>query len=192
MILVPRLLSARRSSAALVLAALTFVMGLSVGASVGPVTASRSDPVAAPVTPVVPAEPIPTWRAAHSAEVLRVLDGDTFEARVHLWPGLNITTRVRLRGIDAPELNARCMDERIKAEAARDALRAMLDRGEVGIMRVSLDKYGGRVLADASAFSIPDVAASLLNTGHVRRYSGARRETWCLKPRGRLDSSASR
>ena len=179
MILVSRLLSARWSSAPLVLAALTFVMGLSVGASVGPVTASRSDPVAAPVTPVVPAEPIPTWRAAHSAEVLRVLDGDTFEARVHLWPGLNITTRVRLRGIDAPELNARCMDERIKAEAARDALRAMLDRGEVGIMRVSLDKYGGRVLADASAFSIPDVAASLLNTGHVRRYSGARRETWC-------------
>ena len=86
---------------------------------------------------------------------------------------------MRLRGIDAPELNARCMEERIKAEAARDALKAMLDRGEVGIMRVSLDKYGGRVLADASAYAIPDVAASLLNAGHVRRYNGARRETWC-------------
>ena len=108
-----------------------------------------------------------------------MLDGDTFEARVHLWPGLNITTRVRLRGIDAPELNARCMEERIKAEAARDALKMMLDRGEVGIIRVSLDKYGGRVLADASAYAIPDVAASLLNAGYVRRYNGAGRETWC-------------
>ena len=26
---------------------------------------------------------------AHPAEVLRVIDGDTFEARVHLWPGLD-------------------------------------------------------------------------------------------------------
>ncbi|MET0670876.1 MAG: nuclease [Xanthobacteraceae bacterium] len=137
------------SNTALVLAALTFALGLGVGSSVAPVTASRSDPVAAPPLPGVPTEPISTLRAAHSAEVLRVLDGDTFEARVHLWPGLNVTTRVRLRGIDAPELNARCMDERIKAEAARDALRSMLDRGEVGIMRVALDKYGGRVLADA-------------------------------------------
>ena len=137
------------------LAALTFVLGLGIGASIGPVTASRNELAAAPPTPAAPAEPVSTLRAAHPAEVLRVLDGDTFEARVHLWPGLNITTRVRLRGIDAPELNARCMEERIKAEAARDALKMMLDRGEVGIIRVSLDKYGGRVLADASAYAIP-------------------------------------
>ncbi len=50
-------------------------------------------------------------------------------------------------------------------------------------MRVSLDKYGGRVLADASTYATPDVAASLLNAGHVRRYGGARRESWCLKSR---------
>ena len=81
----------------------------------------------------------------HPAEVLRVIDGDTFEARVHLWPGLDITTRVRLRGVDAPELKARCAEERVKAEAARDALRTILDQGEVGISRVTLDKYGGRV-----------------------------------------------
>jgi endonuclease YncB( thermonuclease family) len=179
MILSPRLLSASLSNAALLLAALTFVLGLGVGASIGPVTASRSDLIAAPATPVVPAEPIPTLRAAHPSEVLRVLDGDTFYARVHLWPGLNITTRVRLRGIDAPEMNAHCIEERIKAEAARAALKAMLDRGEVGIIRVSLDKYGGRVLADASAYATSDVAASLLSAGYLRRYNGARRETWC-------------
>jgi endonuclease YncB( thermonuclease family) len=111
--------------------------------------------------------------------VLRVLDGDTFEARVHLWPGLDVTTRARLRGIDAPELKARDMEKRIRAEAARDALRAMLAQGEVGIMRVALDKYGGRVLADTSTLTVPDVAASLLNAGHVRRNDGARRESWC-------------
>ena len=117
---------------------------------------------------------------AHPAEVLRVLDGDTFEARVHLWPGLEVTTRVRLRGIDAPELKARCGEERAKAEAARDALRILLDQGDVGISSVTLDKYGGRVLADASTRATPDVSSALLGAGAVRRYSGGQRQGWCL------------
>ena len=45
------------------------------------------------------------------AEALRVLDGDTFEARVRVWPGFDVTTRVRLRGIDAPEMRARCRED---------------------------------------------------------------------------------
>ena len=28
----------------------------------------------------------------HTADVLRVNDGDTFEARVHIWPGMQVTT----------------------------------------------------------------------------------------------------
>ena len=49
------------------------------------------------------------WRRAgdlnvrHKVDVVRTIDGDTFEARVLLWPGLEMTTHVRLRGIDAPE-----------------------------------------------------------------------------------------
>ena len=87
--------------------------------------------------------------------MLRVIDGDTFEARVRVWPGMDITTRVRLRGIDAPELRARCDDERVKALAARDALARLLAEGEVGISRVGQDKYGGRVDADVSTARTP-------------------------------------
>ena len=108
-----------------------------------------------------------------------MLDGDTFEARVNLWPGLEITTRVRLRGIDAPEMKARCGEERAKAEAAREALRNLLDQGDVGISRVTLDKYGGRVVADASTRATADISAALLGAGLVRRYSGGRRDGWC-------------
>ena len=118
-------------------------------------------------------------RMVHPAEVVRVVDGDTFEARVHLWPGLDITTRVRLRGIDAPEFKARCTEERIKAEAARDALRAILDQGEVGISGVGLDKYGGRVLAEASTSRTRDVSTALLDAGVAHRYSGGHRDGWC-------------
>ena len=181
-----RLLSASQTSPAVLLAAVTFALGLGVGATIGPVTASRNGDDTPLLATVAPAATVPvrspesvTSRMAHSAEVLRVLDGDTFEARVHLWPGLDVTTRVRLRGIDAPEMKARCGDERSKAEAARDALRAILDQGEVAISRVTLDKYGGRVVADASTHATPDVSAAMLSAGLVRAYSGGRRDSWC-------------
>jgi endonuclease YncB( thermonuclease family) len=53
-------------------------------------------------------------RFGYSAEVVHVIDGDTFEARVAVWPGIEIKTKVRLRGIDAPELHARCDDEWVR------------------------------------------------------------------------------
>ena len=73
-----------------------------------------------------------------------MIDGDTFDARVRVWPGTDITTRVRLRDIDAAEFKARCAEERRLAQDAYDALSAMLADGGVTITRVSFDKYGGR------------------------------------------------
>jgi endonuclease YncB( thermonuclease family) len=118
-------------------------------------------------------------RGAYAADVLGVVDGDTFEARVRLWPGLDVTTKVRLRGIDTPELKARCAEERVKAEAARNALERMLSEGEVVIGSVGLDKYGGRVVAEAATRDTGDVGAALLASGLARPYGGGRRESWC-------------
>jgi endonuclease YncB( thermonuclease family) len=160
----------------LLLAAATFAAGLTAGALIAPVGASRSsDQVAAIET----RQPPPALRSGHPAEVVRVIDGDTFEARVRVWPGMDITTRVRLRGIDAPELHARCDDERVKALAARNALARLLAEGSVGISRVGQDKYGGRVDADVSTARTPNVSEALFDGGFARRYSGGRRESWC-------------
>jgi micrococcal nuclease len=152
----------------LLLAAACFAAGLSAGAFVAPVGANLSADTAPP-----PPVQIAALRAGHPAEVTRVLDGDTFEARVRIWPGMDITTRVRLRGIDAPEMQARCDGERSKALAARDALAKYLSEGGVGISRI------GRVDADVSTARTPDVSAALLARGLARRYDGGRRESWC-------------
>jgi endonuclease YncB( thermonuclease family) len=115
----------------------------------------------------------------HPAEVLRVNDGDTFEARVHVWPGMQVTTKVRLRGIDAAEFRAQCAEEVRLAAAARDALARMLAEGGVTIGRIDFDKYGGRVVANAATRSTPDISDALLKTGLVRAYDGGRRDGWC-------------
>jgi endonuclease YncB( thermonuclease family) len=179
MIRATRLLSVTEGGFSVLLAGTIFAAGLLAGALVAPVAASRGDGIRPPEPAAArPAETL-SLRLGHPAEVLRVVDGDTFDARVHLWPGLDITTRVRLRGIDAPEMKARCSDERAQAEAALNALRAILDQGEVGITRVTFDTYGGRVLAEAFTRATPDVSAALIDAGAVRRYSGGKRDGWC-------------
>jgi len=115
----------------------------------------------------------------HPVDVIRTIDGDTFEARVHLEPGLELTTRVRLRGIDAPELKASCAQELRMAEAAGDALRGLLDQGEVAIYHIGPDKYGGRVVADVATRRTPNVSDALFAGGHVRKYDGGHRIGWC-------------
>jgi endonuclease YncB( thermonuclease family) len=161
----------------LLLAAATFAAGLTAGALIAPVGAGRGDAVAASQTRE--ALPASALRSGHPAEVVRVIDGDTFEARVRIWPGMDVTTRVRLRGVDAPELHARCDDERVRALAARDVLARLLAEGSVGVSRIGQDKYGGRVDADVSTARTPNVSEALFDGGYARRYSGGRRESWC-------------
>jgi endonuclease YncB( thermonuclease family) len=172
--------SAPRISA-LSIAGLIFGLGLAVGAIV------RS-----------PSTPVPTMAAAggwilhtryvagvfdpeltYPARVVRVIDGDTFEARVRVRPGLEVTTRVRLRRIDAPELHARCAREFLKAEAARSALQRILSAGGVTVSQVGRDKYRGRIDAAVATRNIGDVSAAMLKGGFARSYDGGRRDGWC-------------
>ncbi len=165
-----------------------FVLGMVAGTllpmrqwSQGPVPASTapSQTTAAPDSGVI-------WKRAgnpdvrHPVEVIRTIDGDTFEARVHLWPGLEMMTRVRLRGIDAPELKASCPEELRMAAAAGNALRGLLGEGEVSIFNIGPDKYNGRVVADAATRRTENVSAALLAGGFARSYNGGRRSGWCL------------
>ena len=87
--------------------------------------------------------------------------------------GTRVTTKVRLRGIDAPELRAHCPEERTRAEAAREALRAMLAEGDIAINHVSLDKYGGRVVADAARAQRRTYRP--MSQGFAALYGGGRR-----------------
>ena len=115
----------------------------------------------------------------HPVDVIRTVDGDTFEARVHLSPGLDLNTRVRLRGIDAPELKAACPEELQMAEAASTALRGLLGEGGVTIFNIGPDKYSGRVVADVATKKTGSVSAALLAAGHARSYGGGHRNGWC-------------
>lgn len=115
-----------------------------------------------------------------SVDVIRTVDGDTFIARVHQRDGRDLVARVRLRGIDAPEMKASCQEELDKAQAAAAALRGLLGQGGVAIYNLGADKYG-RVLADVATKRTPNVSAALLAGGYARSYNGGHRDGWCAR-----------
>jgi len=118
--------------------------------------------------------------ARQPVDVIRTIDGDTFLARVRQQGGRDLVARVRLRGIDAPEMKASCQEELDKAEAAADALRGLLREGGVTISNLGADKYG-RVLADVATRRTASVSAALLAGGYARSYNGGHRDGWCAR-----------
>jgi hypothetical protein len=93
-----------------------------------------------------------------------IIDGDTFDC---------IGTRIRLTGIDAPEMPDHCRDGRrcTKGDpfAAKKHLQS-LTTGRVKCRAIEIDHYG-RTIARCSAGDI-DLSCAMIASGHaVRRYS---------------------
>ena len=113
------------------------------------------------------------------AEVDRVIDGDTLAVRAQIWLGLEITLRVRIRGIDAPELRGRCAAERHLARRARAYLRAATRKGTVILTEISGGKYYGRVIATVTTRQGQDIARALRRARLARPWRGGKRQEWC-------------
>ncbi|MDB5648879.1 MAG: hypothetical protein JWL62_399, partial [Hyphomicrobiales bacterium] len=117
------------------------------------------------------------------ADVLRTIDGDTFEARVRVWFGHEVRSSIRIRGLDAPERVAKCPAEARDAQEATEMLKDILASGPVTLTEVGPDKYFGRVVASVRvrlADGIDtDVASLMLAAGVGRPYAGGHRGGWC-------------
>jgi micrococcal nuclease len=113
------------------------------------------------------------------ATVVEVIDGDTLSVEVPVWLGVALSTKVRLKGIDTPELHGRCPREKSLAAEAR---RRLTDAAtpQVRLTNVEGDKYYGRVEADVA--TVPDgldLSAVMLASGLARPYDGGKRRGWC-------------
>jgi endonuclease YncB( thermonuclease family) len=108
------------------------------------------------------------WQPA-PLQACRAVDGDTIHCGEQ---------RVRLIGLDAPELRGRCEEERRLAEAATERLRSLLEGG-VTLEQAGEDRFG-RVLAVVRNQHGQDLADVLIREGLARAYHGrGPREGWC-------------
>lgn len=122
-------------------------------------------------------------------ETVRVIDGDTFEADIEIWPQVTVNAVVRINGIDAPELSRpskECYDhEKSLGEAAKTYLEAYIAQAKfLYVSKPKNGKYAGRVVADVYA-TINDNTLSLANLMIYHRlaipYDGGKRnrDHWC-------------
>jgi endonuclease YncB( thermonuclease family) len=108
-----------------------------------------------------------------------VRDGDTLEVKARIWLGQVISTKVRLAGVDTPELRGRCHREERMAEAARDFVTRKLSDRRVTLRDIRYGKYAGRVLARVITARGEDLGKALIAAGLARPYRGRRRGSWC-------------
>ena len=113
------------------------------------------------------------------AIVTRVIDGDTIEVRAQIWLEQEILVKVRLAGVDAPELNATCEESRRTAQLARDLVVQEVEGARVVLVRIRGDKYFGRVIGHVMTPKGEDLSSLLLAAGLATPYSGSRRGAMC-------------
>lgn len=116
----------------------------------------------------------------YRAEVLHVIDGDSFRVKAGIWLDHLVETNIRLRGIDTPELRgAKCAAEKRQGNAAKAHLKKLTAEGVI-LHRVEYDKYGGRVLADVYTADFRNIGFMMVDGGFARFYDGrGPRRSWC-------------
>jgi len=111
-------------------------------------------------------------------ELVEVIDGDTFRARVDIWLGQSVTVRVRLKGIDTPEMKGKCAAEKELARQAKAFAENWFKKNQARLVNVHYGTYAGRVLATAQTKSGDSLSAALLAENLAKPYRG-RRAQWC-------------
>ena len=110
-----------------------------------------------------------TYKVSH---IHSVYDGDTCTVDIDL--GLNIVIRkekIRLFGIDTPELRGVSDEEKERGRQARDWLRENLDAAEEVLIRTHKDKSGkyGRLLGELIADG-KNLNLALVDQGMAKEY----------------------
>jgi len=121
----------------------------------------------------------PQYGTVTVSKVISVYDGDTFRVNIDSLPpivGKNI--RIRVNGIDTPEIRGKCLYEKNLALKARDFVRAKLANAkEIKLTNLQRGKYF-RVVANVVVDGV-SLEQELLDNNLAYEYSGGKKLSWC-------------
>jgi micrococcal nuclease len=121
----------------------------------------------------------PEYGTVKVSKVISVYDGDTFRVDIDSLPpivGKNIP--IRLNGVDTPEIQGKCQQEKDLALEARDFVRNKLANAkEIKLTKLQRGKYF-RVVADVY-FDGVSLEQELLDNELAYKYTGGKKSSWC-------------
>lgn len=126
----------------------------------------------------------PLEQGSYLVQVTAIHDGDTFSINLPGLPPELQPVKVRVRGVDTPEIGGKekCDSELVAGERAHEFTKRQLNltRGRVVISKLHWDKYGGRIDADVYVGNERDSLTSrIIEANMGRQYLGGKRDGWC-------------
>lgn len=115
------------------------------------------------------------------SRIIKVIDGDTFRVDINELPdiiGKNI--RIRILGINAPEINGKCTFEKELAIKARDFVQILLDNADLVILKNLNRGNFFRLLAEVIVDG-KNLGELLVANDLAVRYQGQKKLSWCAK-----------
>jgi len=113
------------------------------------------------------------------SKVISVYDGDTLRVNIDSFPdivGKNI--RIRIKGIDAPEIKGKCQKEIDLAIMARDYLRNAINQSsQIELRNIERGKYFrivGELYIDGE-----NISNNLIERKLAYYYNGRKKRSWC-------------
>lgn len=136
------------------------------------------------------------FSTSYEAQVLRVIDGDTIEVQIELFPGLIRKVKMRERDLDTAESryvgkgSAQCEREKEIGLQTKELVKSHLPPGTViGVRNVSGGKYFGRAVGDMLLKvdgKVVDLGDWLIGQGLAVHYDGGtKRKAWCTEDQTR-------
>lgn len=124
-----------------------------------------------------------TYGDAVVDEVTSVYDADTFRVNIFAWPDvIGKRISVRVKGIDAPEIKGKCLQEKLAARKAKqEAVMRLRTAKRIELRNIERDKYF-RILADVYLDG-SSLAAALVAKDLAKSYDGGKKEDWCQEER---------
>ena len=119
----------------------------------------------------------------YNIELLRVVDGDTIDAKIDLGFDVSVKKRVRFMGVNTPESRTRDLEEKARGLAAKDRLKNLLEgANEIQLKSHGVGKYGrclGELHIDVvdgqEKMTLENVNQLLIKEGHAVEYFGGKR-----------------
>ena len=120
----------------------------------------------------------------YRAYVEEVIDGDTFHITFIMY-GKPMTIKLRLTGVDAPELHSKNKDEIVAGKLVGKYVRDLIEKKYVKCELKKWDKYGGRVVGSLN-YKGRDLSCHLIEMGYVKCYEGAKKSEWTNEELNRI------
>tara|TARA_R110002012_G_scaffold7040_5_gene33345 strand:+ start:16513 stop:16881 length:369 start_codon:yes stop_codon:yes gene_type:complete len=119
----------------------------------------------------------------YNIELLRVVDGDTIDAKIDLGFDVSVKKRVRFLGVNTPESRTRDLEEKARGLAAKARVIELLEGANtIQLCSHGVGKYG-RCLGELSIdivdgkenLTLVSVNELLIKEGHAVEYHGGKR-----------------